>query len=375
MTGLSRRALLRRAACGTAAAAWMPLRALAEPNGQEASPDERKAMAAAAEGFCRDFNVPGLSVAIARAGRLVYAEGFGLADQGNPVKPSHLFRIASVSKPITSVAVFTLVEQGRLSLSDKVFGANGILQGQYGPRSRRPFVEDITVEHLLTHICGGWQNDGNDPMFKNPQMSHQQLIAWTLENQPLLNPPGAKYAYSNFGYCVLGRIIEKVSRQSYASYATSAVLGRCGITAMRIAGNTRAQRSPNEVAYYPDGNPYGMNVARMDSHGGWIASATDLVRFAMHVDGLAAERSILKADTIKTMTAPSAANRGYAKGWAVNGRNWWHNGSLPGTTSIMVRTQSGFCWAALANARHGESGGALDRLVWTMVRAVGAWKA
>ena len=118
-----------------------------------------------------------------------------------------------------------------------------------------------------------------------------------------------------------------------------------------------------------------MNVTRMDSHGGWLASATDLVRFAMHVDGLAAERSILKPDTIKTMTAPSAANRGYAKGWAVNGRNWWHNGSLPGTTSIMVRTQSGFCWAALANARHGESGGALDRLVWTMVRAVGAWKA
>ncbi len=187
--------------------------------------------------------------------------------------------------------------------------------------------------------------------------------------------PRAKYAYSNFGYCVLGRIIEKVSRQSYAAYASSAVLGRCGITAMRIAGNTRAQRSPNEVAYYPDGNPYGMNVTRMDSHGGWIASATDLVRFAMHVDGLAAERSILKPDTIKAMTTPSAVNRGYAKGWAVNARNWWHNGSLPGTTSIMVRTQSGFCWAALANARHGESGGALDRLVWSMVRAVSAWKA
>jgi CubicO group peptidase (beta-lactamase class C family) len=212
-------------------------------------------------------------------------------------------------------------------------------------------------------------------MFKNPQMNHQQLIAWTLDNAPLVTAPGTKHAYSNFGYCVLGRVIEKVTRQSYANYVGAAVLGRCGITGMRIAGNTRAQRAQEEVAYYPDGNPYGMNVTRMDSHGGWIASASDLVRLTLHVDGFSAERDILKPDTIRTMTTPSEVNRGYAKGWAITGRNWWHNGSLPGTTSIMVRTGSGFCWAALANARHGNSGGALDRLVWTMARTVKAWKA
>jgi CubicO group peptidase (beta-lactamase class C family) len=349
--------------------------AWAETAGEEISADERKAMAAAAEGFRKDFKVPGLSVAIARAGRLVYAEGFGTADQGVAVRPSHLFRIASVSKPITSVAIFSLIEQGRLKLSDKVFGVDGVLQGQYGRQPYKRFIEQITVEHLLTHTCGGWQNDNNDPMFKNPQMNHQQLISWTLDNQPLVNVPGAKHAYSNFGYCVLGRVIEKVTRSPYVGYVGAAILGRCGITSMRIAGNTRAERVPGEVAYYPDGDPYGMNVRRMDSHGGWIASATDLVRFAIHIDGLAPDRNILKPETIRTMTAPSAANGGYAKGWAVNGRNWWHNGSLPGTTSIMVRTQSEFCWAALANARHGDSGGALDRLVWTMVRAVKGWKA
>ena len=332
-------------------------------------------MAAAANGFRKEFSIPGLSVAIARTGRLVYAEGFGDADAGVLVRPPHLFRIASVSKPITSVAIFTLIEQGRLNLSDRVFGADGILAGQYGHRPYKPYVEDITIEHLLTHTCGGWQNDGNDPMFKNPQMNHQQLISWTLDNQPLANPPGAKHSYSNFGYCVLGRVIEKITRQTYANYVSAAVLGRCGITGMRVAGNTKAQRVPNEVAYFPDGNPYGMNVTRMDSHGGWIASATDLVRFALHVDGFSAERDILKPETIRTMTAPSAVNRSYAKGWAITGRNWWHNGSLPGTTSIMVRTGSGFCWAALANARHGDSGGALDRLVWTMVGAVKSWKA
>jgi CubicO group peptidase (beta-lactamase class C family) len=358
------------------AAAWLPCTASAETAGEEISAGERKAMTAAAEGFRKDFNVPGLSVAIARAGRLVYAEGFGTADQGVAVRPSHLFRIASISKPITSVAIFSLVEQGRLKLSNKVFGADGILQGQYGRRPYMRFIEEITVEHLLTHTCGGWQNDRSDPMFKNPQMNHRQLISWTLDNQPLVNAPGTNFAYSNFGYCVLGRVIEKVTSRSYASHVAAAVLGRCGVTAMRIAGNTRAERAPGEVAYYPEGDPYGMNVRRMDSHGGWIASATDLVRFAIHVDGLAPDRDILKLETIRTMTTPTAANPRYAKGWATNGRNWWHTGGLSGTTSIMVRTSSGFCWAALANARHrGSSGGALDRLVWTMVRAVKDWNA
>src|SRR5262249_19365322 len=145
---------------------------------------------------------------------------------------------------------------------------------------------------------------------------------------------------------------------------------------MRIAGNTRAERVPGEVAYYPDGDPYGMNVRRMDSHGGWIASAADLVRFAIHVDGLAPDSDILKPAAIRTTTTPTAANPGYAKDLATNGRHWWHPGGLSRTTTVLVRTRSGFCWAALANARQkGSSGGALDRLVWTMVRAVKDWKA
>ena len=374
MSHVTRRSVLQHAAAG-AAATLIARPAPGQQPPDEVLPDERRAMAAAADGFRNDFNIPGLSVAIARAGRLVYAAGFGTADSGLPVAPSHLFRIASVSKPITSVAIFTLIEQGRLRLSDRVFGQQGILAGQYGRRPYKPFVEDITIEHLLTHTCGGWQNDGRDPMFSNPQMNHAQLISWTLDNAPLTAQPGTKYAYSNFGYCVLGRVIEHVTRQRYGSYALSAVLNRCGIRDMRISGNTREQRVPGEVAYYPDGNPYGMNVTRMDSHGGWIATASDLVRFATHVDGLAPERSILQPETIRTMTTASNANSGYAKGWAVNPRNWWHNGSLPGTTSIMVRTGSGFCWAALANARHLDSGGALDKLIWTMVGQVKAWKA
>jgi CubicO group peptidase (beta-lactamase class C family) len=352
--------------------------ALAQAPDDEISPSERAAMAGIAAAYLRDFGVPGLSVAIAQRGRLAYAEGFGNSAAGQSITPASLFRIASVSKPFTSVAVFSLIEVGRLGLGDKVFGPGGILAADYQAPPNGRYIEEIMVEHLLTHTSGGWSNDNHDPMFSNPQMTQRELIAWTLAHVPLANAPGAAYAYSNFGFCVLGRIIEKVTGQSYASYVRTSVLDRCGITRMRIAGNTRSQRAPDEVVYTAQGgDPYGMNVARMDSHGGWIASASDLVRFAMHVDGRSDTPNILQPAAIKTMTTPSAVNPRYAKGWIISGHNWWHNGGLPGTSAVMVRTQSGFCWAALANSRRGnpDSVAALDRTVWQMVRAVKSFAA
>ncbi len=121
-----------------------------------------------------------------------------------------------------------------------------------------------------------------------------------------------------------------------------------------------------------------MNVTRMDSHGGWLATPSDLVLFLNHVDGFKSTPNILKPETIKSMTTPSSVNSGYARGWAVNSaNNWWHSGSLPGTTTIMVRTATGFCWAALTNTRkmgQPDIGLALDNMVWDMAHKVTAWK-
>jgi hypothetical protein len=147
---------------------------------------------------------------------------------------------------------------------------------------------------------------------------------------------------------------------------------------MAIAGNTLAERRAGEVRYYGQGdNPYGMNVARMDAHGGWIARPTDLVQYFMGVSGFSPPQNILKRPTLQTMTTPSSANAGYAKGWAVNkAGNWWHNGSLPGTSTIAVRTHGGFCWAGFVNTRRANSqlNGDLDRLMWSVVRQVPGWR-
>jgi CubicO group peptidase (beta-lactamase class C family) len=343
---------------------------------------ERAAIASLANAYLQKYNIAGLSYAVGYAGAVVYQDAFGLAvrETNEAVTPNHLFRIASISKTITSVTIFTLIEQGRIKLTDKVFGPGAITGTDYGQPPYNPGIDQITVDHLLTHTAGGWTNDGKDPMFSNPTMNQAQLITWTLKNRPLDNPPGQHYAYSNFGYCVLGRVIEKITGQGYADYVRANILKNCGVTDMTIAGNTLAQRQPNEVEYYGDGdNPYGSNVTRMDSHGGWIARPTDIVQFFMHVDGFAKPPNILKPATIQIMTTPTAAYPNDSRGWNVNKiNNWWHDGDLVGTMTEAVRTQTGYCWAAFCNSWHrpaSDALGDLDKLEWAMVGQVKSWHA
>jgi CubicO group peptidase (beta-lactamase class C family) len=340
--------------------------------------------------FKRSFSVPGFSVAIARNGQFVYDQAFGEADRAKSIltEQSSLFRIASLSKPITSVTIFGLIESGRLRQDDKVFGPSGVLGTKYGKGPYKQYVTDITVDHLLTHTSGGWPNDSTDPMFQHDSWDQEKLISWTLENLPLTYPPGQHWAYSNFGYCVLGRVIEQITGQPYADYVRAAVLGPCGISDMQIGKNKEGQRYPEEVVYYGQytEDPYKMNVTRMDSHGGWVAAPSDLVQFLNHLGGFPNNPALLKPETLERMTTPAAAYpqsapAKYARGWMVrnNGKgNWWHNGSLPGTTTILVRTATGMCWAALANTRtepHDQIDTALDQLIWDMVRQVPEWGA
>ncbi|MGN8037891.1 serine hydrolase domain-containing protein [Chitinophaga sp. 22321] len=327
----------------------------------------------AVHAFMTQYHVPGMSIAVTHHGKLVYARGYGYADtlQQTPVTVNSLFRIASVSKPITATAILKLVEAKKLSLDDTVFGKNGVLGTTYGQPPYPENLRKITIRQLLQHTAGGWTNNGTDPMFSHPQMTASALISWTITHQPLENTPGAVYAYSNFGYCVLGRVIEKVSGMSYEAYVKKAVLQPCNITNMQIGGNTLAQRKSNEVIYYGQHGeqPYIYNISRMDAHGGWIASAKDLANLLIHVDGFPAPADILTNVSVTAMTTGSTANPGYALGWAVNPyHNWWHSGSLPGTASEIIRSHHGFTWVMLCNTRTDNSFfNDLDGLLWKAV--------
>ncbi len=149
---------------------------------------------------------------------------------------------------------------------------------------------------------------------------------------------------------------------------------------MQIAGNTLEERAGNEVKYYSQvasQDPYDLNIARMDSHGGWIAAPLDLIRFTASIDG-SRGNSLLSPETLTVMATPSQVNSGYAKGIFVNNvGNFWHTGLLPGTAALAVRTHTGFSWAAFVNTRtkFEDMLDSLGALMWHMVRSVDGWRA
>jgi CubicO group peptidase (beta-lactamase class C family) len=340
---------------------------------EDAGPDEPSADAVSAFAipFMQASAVPGLSLAVGRKGTPVASRAYGYA---NPitreiVTPRTRFRIASVAKPITATAVFRLIEQGRLKLDDQVFGEASLLGTRYGTTPYGAHITDITVRHLLEHTAGGWGNDANDPMFRHPSLDHDALIGWTLDHVPLIDAPGVAWRYSNFGYCLLGRVIEAATGVPYDAHVRASVLTPAGSSAMVIGGDAASERASSEALYKGQGdqNPYGMPVRRMDSHGGWIGSPGDLLRFLARVDSFPSPPDLLAAATITTMTTPSSVRPDYAKGWSVTGAGTvWHIGGLPGTQSILVRLANGHEWAAVCNTGgpYPNVGLELDQLMW-----------
>jgi CubicO group peptidase (beta-lactamase class C family) len=376
----TRREFLRRCtAAGTALAAHWPVQRSASAQG--VAPVLPPRALVLVKQYMDEFDIPGLQLAYLRGSRTLYTGTFGLAARTakRPVRPDSLFRIAGNSKAFTSAAILLLVERGQLRLTDRVFAPDGILPqfSRIGPH--RDWIHAITVQQLLTHTCGGWSSETGDPMLEMPRFNHQQLIAWTLRSFPLQHAPGEHYADSNFGYCVLGRVVERVSGQHYAQFVQRNVMQPVQIHDMRTGTHPAA---PREVRYYGQGGerPYAFPIARMDSCGGWIATAHDMAHLLAclfsPLDNEGAPR-LINAATLRLMTTGTRANPGYACGLQVNkAGNAWHLGSLPGTTSIMVHTQGRISWAATVNtrSRNPDAPSRLDNLLWQVARAVPEWE-
>lgn len=361
--------------------------------------------------FITKYSLPGGTAAIAKDGKIVYLRAFGYQDIAKtiPTQPYNLFRIASLSKQITSIAIMKMVENGQLSLTAKVFGPGGILE--HHPMFSTAHITDnriynITIQNLLEHNAG-WNRDlncnpnptspypyflsGCDPISfplrvtqltgtGNP-VSKEALITFLLE-KGLDAAPGTVYNYSNIGFLVLGVVIEKISGLGYEAWVQQNILQPMGIFDMHIGKNLISEKMEREGEY--TGNGYttlsiyntgqyvpweygGFNVTAMDAHGGWIASARDMLKLLTAVDGFSTKPDLLQPATIATMVSPSATNAYYAKGWAVNpSNNWWHTGSLDGTASEQVRSASGYTWIFIFNKRINSNSfwTDLDNLGW-----------
>lgn len=352
--------------------------------------------------FIRRWEIAGASIAVAKDGKLVFARGFGFADKSKNLmtEPYNKFRIASISKLVTAVAVMKLQEEGKLSVNDKVFGRDGILNDSFYSEPKDKRVYDITVAHLLSHE-GGWTTRWGDQMFIPfvvadqmgvlPPVDTKTIVRFAL-NKNLHFTPGTGRSYSNLGYAILGLVIEKVSGMSYGEYCKKAILEPLGIYDMTLARNMASQRAPYEVTYYEPSDAvlkpsiygsgemvpasYGGNdIEALGGAGAWVATAPDLMKLLLAVDGFESKRDILSDESITFMTDN---NNGYAPiGWktTIYDGTWWRTGSFPGSAGMMKRQPDGTAWIVLLNSSAWNGPEISTDINYMMARALSQVKA
>ena len=274
------------------------------------------------------------SLAITHNGRSVFVRAYGWADKDKttPTQPENTFRLASNTKPITAAIVRNLIKSRRIESTTPVFQYLSIepYNGTFGDER----IADITVGHLLEHK-GGWDRAQTfDPMYGLDRIKQElgleseltvtNLIEYMLA-QPLQHTPGETRAYSNFGYFVLGRIIEKAGEATYDEVVQTNIARRLRVDDIRLSALAPEDRDPSEV-FYPKES--GLDIAFRDAAGGLTSSASSLCTFMK-----------------KYWVNGEVRNRRQK-------RSYFHTGSQPhSTTALMEQRSDGIDYVVLFNAR------------------------
>ena len=348
------------------------------------------------------YNIKGASLAVMRNEQLIYCKGFGWADQEmeREAEVGDIYRIASASKLITAVGIMKLCDQGKLSLEDKVFGADGILNHFTEYKDKR--VVDITVRHLLNHTTGFSRYKG-DLMFRVADVMEwenmdttptaDELIAYQLSMR-LRCAPGGSAQYSNVGYLVLSRIIEKISGMEDEEYLQTNVLWPAGCYDMHIARNYYEERYPGEVKYYGhdderiisyDGSGElrlreygGNNIRGLQGAGAWVASSVELMRLVASIDGEPGVPDIISAKSVAEMK--NITRKGdYALGWARYNESIGslvRTGTMSGTCAYIDHREGGVSYVFLTNTSHYRGAGftnSIGQMIRNAMTRVEGW--
>lgn len=326
--------------------------------------------------YLRKWHMKGASLAITRGDSLVYAKGYGWADEENGLEmsPRHILRMASVSKLITAAGVMVLHDRGELNIKDTVFGPSGILNDS----TITALIKDknyykITVEHLMRHQ-GGFRRD---PLFSSRDVMNQLHLDHAPEAEDFYRvvltrrlkfAPGSWQSYSNFGYLLLSKIIEKVSGMPYEEFIRTEVLAPAGCYDMHIAGTYYEDRKDNEVRYYThegDGKYIeeynnsnimvercygGNNIPMLSGAGAWCGSPAEIARFVASIDGRPEVPDILTKESVELMTGYYDRDT-FSLGWNDThpDKGWSRSGTLSGTTALVKLFPDGECWVFISN--------------------------
>ena len=326
--------------------------------------------------FMRQWQIKGASLAIMRNDSLLYAKGYGWADEGEglSMEPSHILRMASVSKLITAAGIMVLQDRDSLSIKDTVFGPSGILDDPlFSDAIKDKNYFKITVEHLLRHQGGFYR----DPLFSSKDVMSQlrldeppvkeDFYKLVLRNR-LRFMPGEWEKYSNFGYLLLSEIIEKVSGKPYEQFIMEDVLRPAGCYDMHIGGSYYTDRRDNEVRYYThegDGKfveEYngsgamvercygGNNIPLLSGAGAWCGSPAEIARLVASIDGKPEVKDIISEEAVAQMTEYFDKET-YSLGWNDTdpAKGWSRTGTLAGTSALVKYFPDGECWILITN--------------------------
>jgi CubicO group peptidase (beta-lactamase class C family) len=305
------------------------------------SADKRAQIEKAASSFMAANSVPGISAAVVQDGELVWSEGFGMADLENfvPATAFTLFRLGSISKPITATAILQLSERGKLDLDAEV--------QKYCPAF--PKKEwPITSRELLGHLGGirHYNPDGKGDIAED-SAKHFSSMQDSLEifaGDALVAKPGTKFHYSTYGYTVLGCVLEGAAAEKYMDYVKENVLEPAGMAETRD-DNFFGIVPHRSRWYHKDKAGVVLNAGVLDSSykipgGGLISSADDMARFEIAIMA----NKLLKPATRDLMWTPQKTTDGsrndYALGWGTEKKYGLalveHTGGQQGTSTSIV---------------------------------------
>jgi CubicO group peptidase (beta-lactamase class C family) len=283
----------------------------------------------------RQQNIPGLSLAVVRDGRVVLARGYGMANLEHqvPVKPETIFQSGSVGKQFTATLVMMLVEDGKIRLDDPI-----TTYFPEGPEAWRA----ITVRHLLTHT-GGTTDYPDDFDFRRDYTEDELLQRAAAI--PLAFKPGDRWSYSNLGYLILGVLIHRVSGKFYGDLLEERIFTPLGMETARVI--TEEDIVPNRAAGYRREKGVIKNqewvspTLNTTADGALYLTALDMARWDAALYG---ER-LLKRASLEQMWTPVRLNDGktepYGFGWRVGEvrgqRIIEHGGAWQGFTSYIAR--------------------------------------
>lgn len=281
--------------------------------------------------------IPGISVAVAVDGKVVWTEGFGFADIENrvPITPETRMRIGSVSKSVTSAAVGLLVQEGKLDLDAPV--------QRYVP-SFPSKPQQISTRQLAGHLAGIRHYRGNEMLSARPYESVTTSLD-IFRNDTLLHPPGSRYFYSSYGWNLLSAAIEGAAGEPFLTVMRQRVFEPLGLRS--IVAEHMDSLIPYRAHYYDRGRngalrnaPYVDNSYKW-AGGGFISNTEDLVRFGSAL----LQPGFLEARTLTTLFTPMRTTSGedthYAIGWrvdtdSVGRRVIAHSGGSVGANAFLV---------------------------------------